>query len=33
MLAAYISHSDCVKHEMGEQHPECPSRIGAVKDQ
>ena len=32
MLAAYISHSDCVKHEMGEQHPECPSRIGAVKD-
>ncbi len=33
MLPAYISHSDCVKHEMGNQHPECPERIGAIKDQ
>ena len=32
MLPAYISHSDCVKHEMGEQHPECPLRIGAIRD-
>ena len=33
MLPAYISHSDCIKHEMGDQHPECPERIGAVNDQ
>jgi acetoin utilization deacetylase AcuC-like enzyme len=32
MLPAYISHSDCVKHEMGDQHPECPERIGAIND-
>ncbi|HAT32685.1 MAG TPA: deacetylase [Janthinobacterium sp.] len=32
MLAAYITHSDCAKHEMGEQHPECPERTGAVND-
>ncbi|MFZ6847763.1 histone deacetylase family protein [Undibacterium sp. RuRC25W] len=33
MLPAYISHDDCTKHEMGTQHPECPERIGAVRDQ
>ena len=33
MLSAYISHDDCTKHEMGAQHPECPERIGAIKDQ
>ncbi len=33
MLAAYISHDDCSRHEMGDQHPECPERIGAVRDQ
>jgi acetoin utilization deacetylase AcuC-like enzyme len=32
MLPAYISHPDCLKHDMGEQHPECPDRIGAVSD-
>jgi acetoin utilization deacetylase AcuC-like enzyme len=32
MLPAYISHSDCIKHEMGDQHPECPERIGAIND-
>ncbi|MES2163929.1 MAG: histone deacetylase family protein [Pseudomonadota bacterium] len=32
MLPAYISHPDCLKHVMGEQHPECPERIGAVSD-
>ncbi|KIF83477.1 histone deacetylase family protein [Noviherbaspirillum autotrophicum] len=32
MLPAYISHSDCVRHEMGEHHPECPERIGAISD-
>jgi len=33
MLPAYISHQDCIRHEMGHQHPECPERIGAVQDQ
>lgn len=32
MLPAYIFHNDCIRHEMGDQHPECPERIGAVKD-
>ena len=32
MLPAYISHPDCLKHDMGRQHPECPGRIGAIKD-
>lgn len=32
MLSAYISHPDCLKHEMGAHHPECPERIGAVND-
>jgi acetoin utilization deacetylase AcuC-like enzyme len=32
MLPAYISHPDCLKHTMGEQHPECPERIGAIQD-
>lgn len=32
MLAAYITHSDCIKHEMGAYHPECPERIGAIHD-
>lgn len=33
MLPAYISHPDCALHEMGAGHPECPARLGAVKDQ
>ncbi|HWW71172.1 MAG TPA: histone deacetylase family protein [Duganella sp.] len=32
MLPAYISHPDCLKHTMGDQHPECPERIGAIND-
>lgn len=32
MLPAYISHPDCLKHAMGEQHPECPERLGAIRD-
>jgi len=32
MLPAYITHSDCLKHEMGAHHPECPERIGAIHD-
>ncbi len=33
MLPAYITHSDCQKHDMGSHHPECPERLGAVNDQ
>jgi len=33
MLPAYISHTDCLRHEMGNQHPECPERIAAIQDQ
>ncbi|WP_028310310.1 histone deacetylase family protein [Derxia gummosa] len=33
MLPAYITHSDCAKHEMGKDHPEAPERLGAVSDQ
>ena len=32
MLPAYLSHPDCVKHEMGPMHPESPDRIGAIHD-
>jgi acetoin utilization deacetylase AcuC-like enzyme len=32
MLPAYISHPDCLKHQMGDQHPEAPERIGAIHD-
>ena len=33
MLAAFITHPDCVRHDMGPQHPECPQRLGAIQDQ
>ncbi len=33
MLAAYITHADCSRHEMGEGHPECPERLAAINDQ
>ncbi len=33
MQTAYISHPDCLKHEMGEGHPECPARLSAIDDQ
>jgi len=33
MHTAYISHPDCRKHDMGEGHPECPERLGAIEDQ
>lgn len=33
MQTAYISHADCLKHEMGAHHPECPARLGAIHDQ
>lgn len=33
MSAAYITHPDCLKHEMGAGHPERPERLGAINDQ
>ena len=32
MLPAFITHADCVRHEMGPDHPESPERLGAIKD-
>ena len=32
MLAAYITHPDCARHEMGLDHPECPDRLAAIND-
>jgi acetoin utilization deacetylase AcuC-like enzyme len=28
----YYSHPDCLKHEMGQGHPECPARLSAIED-
>ena len=28
----YFTHPDCLKHEMGPGHPECPERLGAIED-
>jgi acetoin utilization deacetylase AcuC-like enzyme len=28
----YFFHPDCCKHEMGQGHPECPERLGAIED-
>jgi acetoin utilization deacetylase AcuC-like enzyme len=33
MQTAYITHSLCLKHDMGADHPECPARIHAIEDQ
>jgi acetoin utilization deacetylase AcuC-like enzyme len=33
MTIAYISHADCLKHQMGRHHPECPERLSAIDDQ
>ncbi len=33
MQTAYLTHSSCLKHEMGADHPECPARIHAIEDQ
>lgn len=32
MLAAFITHPDCQRHEMGTHHPECPQRLAAITD-
>ena len=33
MTTAFIAHNDCLRHEMGAGHPECPARLRAVEDQ
>jgi acetoin utilization deacetylase AcuC-like enzyme len=32
LLSAYITHTDCARHDMGPHHPECPERLGAIND-
>jgi acetoin utilization deacetylase AcuC-like enzyme len=33
MATAYVTHADCLRHEMGPGHPECPGRLSAINDQ
>jgi acetoin utilization deacetylase AcuC-like enzyme len=33
MATAYITHADCLRHEMGPGHPECPGRLSAINEQ
>ncbi|HEU4374300.1 MAG TPA: histone deacetylase family protein [Telluria sp.] len=33
MSTAIYSHPDCLRHEMGEWHPESPARLQAIEDQ
>lgn len=30
---AFISHNECMQHNVGEGHPECPERLMAIRDQ
>ena len=30
---AFVTHSDCLRHDMGAHHPECPARLDAIEDQ
>jgi acetoin utilization deacetylase AcuC-like enzyme len=30
---AYVTHGDCLLHDMGATHPECPARLAAIEDQ
>ena len=32
MHCAYITHNDCLRHEMGEGHPEAPARLSVIHD-
>lgn len=32
MTLAYITHPDCLRHDMGPHHPESPSRLRAIED-
>jgi len=33
MTVAFISHPDCLRHDMGPVHPESPARLWAINDQ
>jgi acetoin utilization deacetylase AcuC-like enzyme len=33
MAAAFITHPDCLRHDMGAYHPERPARLTAIEDQ
>jgi acetoin utilization deacetylase AcuC-like enzyme len=33
MVTAFITHPDCLKHDMGAGHPEQPARLTAIEDQ
>jgi len=33
MPTAFITHPDCLKHDMGHGHPEQPARLSAIEDQ
>src|ERR1700750_2486501 len=33
MTTAYITHTDCLKHDMGNGHPESPDRLRSVNEQ
>ena len=33
MSTAFITHADCLKHDMGTHHPERPARLTAIEDQ
>ncbi len=33
MTTAFITHPDCLKHDMGRGHPEQPARLTAIEDQ
>lgn len=30
LQTAFITHTDCIKHEMGDHHPESPARLSAI---
>ena len=32
MTTAYITHPDCLRHEMGAGHPENPERLNSVNE-
>ena len=32
MTTAYITHPDCLRHEMGPGHPECPARLSSINE-
>jgi len=33
MPTALVTHADCLRHDMGAQHPEQPARLSAIHDQ